>query len=108
MNKAMTTIGETVGQDVPSLEEVRDKIEARYARALGSSELQGQTVEHRMLEVEQAQMNDEAQARLEQIREQLGLSPGPSASGELSAGSNSGPEITSGTQSTTPAAGDGS
>ena len=31
MNKAMTSLAETVGQDVPSLEEVRQKIEARYA-----------------------------------------------------------------------------
>ena len=73
MNKAMASLSETVGQDVPTLEEVRDKIEARYAKALGSSELQGATVESRMLEVEQAQMDTEAQARLSQIRSQLGI-----------------------------------
>ena len=73
MNKAMSTLSETVGQDVPTLEEVRDKIERRYAKALGTSELQGQTVESRMLEVEQATMNQEAQARLAQIRDQLGI-----------------------------------
>jgi phage shock protein A len=76
MNKAMATLSETVGQDVPTLEEVRDKIEQRYARALGRSELQGQTVESRMLEVEQAQVDSEAQARLSQIRSQLGLAEG--------------------------------
>jgi phage shock protein A len=73
MNKAMQSLSETVGQDVPTLEEVRDKIEARYAKALGTSELQGATVESRMLEVEQAQMDTEAQARLSQIRAQLGI-----------------------------------
>jgi phage shock protein A len=73
MNKAMSTLSETVGQDVPTLDEVRDKIERRYAKALGSAELQGQTVESRMLEVEQASMNQEAQARLAQIRDQLGI-----------------------------------
>ena len=73
MNKAMSQLSETVGQDVPSLEEVRDKIEQRYARAMGASELQGETVESRMLEVEQAAMDSEAQARLSQIRAQLGL-----------------------------------
>ncbi|HEX3541295.1 MAG TPA: PspA/IM30 family protein, partial [Acidimicrobiales bacterium] len=52
MNKAMATLSETVGQDVPTFDQVRDKIEARYARAIGQSELQGQTVEARMLEVE--------------------------------------------------------
>jgi phage shock protein A len=73
MNRAMATLSETVGQDVPTLEEVRDKIEQRYAKALGSSELQAQTVESRMLEVEQAALDTEAQARLSQIRSQLGL-----------------------------------
>jgi len=73
MNRAMTTLSETVGQDVPTLDEVRDKIEARYAKALGTSELQGQSVERRMLEVEQAAMNSEAQARLAEIRSSLGL-----------------------------------
>jgi phage shock protein A len=73
MNKAMATLSETVGQDVPTLEEVRDKIETRYARALGASELQGESVESRMLEVEQASLNTEAKARLSQIRSQLGI-----------------------------------
>ena len=73
MNKAMATLSETVGQDVPTLEEVRDKIEARYAKALGASELQGATVESRMLEVEQAAMDVEAQARLSKIKAQLGI-----------------------------------
>ena len=74
MNKAMASLSETVGQDVPSLEEVRDKIEQRYAKALGSSELQSESVEGRMLEVEQASLNVEAKARLSEIRSQLGLS----------------------------------
>jgi phage shock protein A len=73
MNKAMSQLSEAVGQDVPSLEEVRTKIEQRYARAVGMAELEGQTVESRMLEVEQATMDSEAQARLSQIRAQLGI-----------------------------------
>jgi phage shock protein A len=76
MNTAMASLSETVGQDVPTLEEVQDKIEQRYAKALGHTELQGQTVETHMLEVEQAQVDSEAQARLEQIRSQLGLPAG--------------------------------
>ena len=75
MNKAMATLSETVGQDVPTFDQVRDKIEARYARAIGQSELQGQTVEARMLEVEQASVNTEAQSRLSELRSQLGLAP---------------------------------
>ena len=73
MNSAMASLSEQVGQDVPSFNEVREKIEARYAKAKGASELQGESVEGRMLEIEQAALNTEAQARLSQIRSQLGL-----------------------------------
>ena len=48
MNKAMAQLSATVGEDVPTLEEVRAKVEARYAKAKGMSELQGSTVEGRM------------------------------------------------------------
>ena len=77
MNTAMASLSETVGDDVPTFDEVRAKIEQRYARAKGMQELQGESVEGRMLEVEQASINVEAQARLSQIRAQLGLDSGP-------------------------------
>src|SRR5437763_252481 len=87
MNKAMATLSETVGQDVPTLDEVRDKIETRYAKALGAADLASQTVESSMLEIEQAQMNVEAQSRLSELRTQLGLSTGSeTAAGEVTAG----------------------
>lgn len=73
MNKAMASLNETVGQNVPTFDEVRDKIESRYAKAKGAQELQGQSVEGRMLEIEQAALNTEAQARLSKIRSELGL-----------------------------------
>jgi phage shock protein A len=95
MNRAMASLTETVGQDVPTLEEVRDKIEQRYARAVGTSELQGATVESRMLEVEQAAMDTEAQARLSQIRSQLGLESAPAAGG----GGGGGDQVEGGTTS---------
>ena len=76
VNKAMASLSETVGEDVPTFDEVRDKIEARYAKAKGMSELTESSVESRMLEVEQAAANNEAQTRLAQIRAQLGLSAG--------------------------------
>ena len=53
---------------VPSLDEVRDKIEARYAKALGGAELASSSVEGRMLEVEKSTMDVAGQARLDQIR----------------------------------------
>jgi phage shock protein A len=79
LNVTLSSLSETVGQDVPTLDEVRKKIEQRYARATASAELAGSTVEAKMLEVEHAAMNTEAAARLEQIRSQLGLATSPAA-----------------------------
>jgi phage shock protein A len=73
MNTAMNTLNETVGQDVPTFAEVQSKIEARYAKATGVAELTEQSVESHILEIEQASMNIEAQARLSEIRASLGL-----------------------------------
>ncbi len=76
MNTAMAQLSETVGQDVPTFDEVREKIEARYAKATGMAELSEGTVENRMLEVERATRSSEAHARLDAMREQMGLSAG--------------------------------
>jgi phage shock protein A len=54
--------------NVPSLAEVRDKIEKRYAVALGQAELARGSMSGRMLEVERAATDYAGQARLEQIR----------------------------------------
>jgi len=97
LNRAMTSLNQTVDQNAPSLEQVRAKIEARYAKALGTSELSGQTVEARMLEVEQASIGSEARSRLDSLRNELGLAaPGGAAlgtgsSGELGTGAAPGP-----------------
>ncbi|SIN38940.1 PspA/IM30 family protein [Micromonospora cremea] len=61
----------------PSLDEVRDRIERRYANAMGRAELAGNSVEGRMLEIQKATIDSAGSARLEQIRssmagEQLG------------------------------------
>ena len=39
MNSAMEQLNETVGDDVPTLKEVEEKIQARYAKAKAASEL---------------------------------------------------------------------
>jgi phage shock protein A len=83
MNTAMSSLGETVGEDVPSFDEIRDKIEARYAKAKGVAELNTSTVSDRMFEIERQSMNTEAQARLDEMRSQLGLGPGATAAGEI-------------------------
>ncbi len=77
LNKAMSSLSEQVGQEVPSFEEVRAKVESRYAKAKGVSELNESSIEGRMLEVEQASINVEAQGRLSEIRAQLGLDSAP-------------------------------
>lgn len=83
MNKAMASLSETVGEDVPTFEQIREKIESRYAKAKGMAELSETSVESKMLEIEQAARNTEAKSRLEEIRGQLGLSSGPTSAGEL-------------------------
>jgi phage shock protein A len=69
VSKSLQQMSElAVPGNVPSLDEVRDKIEARYAKALGSAELAGTSVEGRMLEVEKSTMDVAGQHRLDQIR----------------------------------------
>ncbi len=79
MNTAMSELSETVGDDVPTFAEVEQKIQARYAKATASAELQETTVESRVLEVEQATANVAAQSRLSELRAELGLASAPEA-----------------------------
>ena len=73
VNKAMSRISSTIGQDVPTFEEVRAKIEQRRARAESMAEVNGNAVDRAMFEVQQAQTSAEAEARLSQLRSELGL-----------------------------------
>jgi phage shock protein A len=66
--------------DVPSVAQVREKIESRYAKALGEADLRSGSLDAKMLEVERAQLDAEAAARLESLRASLGPG-GPSVSG---------------------------
>ncbi|MDQ2725137.1 MAG: PspA/IM30 family protein [Actinomycetota bacterium] len=88
LNAAMGSLSATVDQDTPTLDQVRSKIEQRYARALGTSEVGGQGVEARMLEVEQAAMGSEAQNRLAEMRQTMGLGPGDAGDHALSSPSS--------------------
>jgi phage shock protein A len=54
--------------NTPSLDEVRDKIEQRYANAMGRAELASNSVEGRMLEVQKSSLDMAGASRLEQIR----------------------------------------
>jgi phage shock protein A len=71
--------------NTPSLEEVRDKIEKRYTTALGSAELAQNSVQGRMLEVQQSTTQMAGSSRLDQIRASMG---GGKVAGEVTSGSS--------------------
>jgi phage shock protein A len=57
--------------NVPTLSEVRDKIEKRYATALGQAELAQDSVAARTMEIQRATVNLQGAARLDEIRASL-------------------------------------
>ncbi len=73
--------------NTPNLEEVREKIERRYANAMGEAELAQNSVQGRMVEIQQASVEMAGHSRLEQIRASM-----------------RGDSLTSGTAEATPAA----
>jgi len=56
---------------VPSLDYVRDKIDARYGRSLGSTELAQETPEARSFEEQAAKREEAARDKLAEIRRSL-------------------------------------
>jgi Phage shock protein A (IM30), suppresses sigma54-dependent transcription len=63
--------------NVPTLDEVRDKIEQRYATALGQAELAKDSTGSRILEVQQATQDMKGAARLDEIRAALSAETKP-------------------------------
>jgi phage shock protein A len=84
--------------NTPSLDEVRDKIERRYANAMGRAELASNTVEGRMLEVQKSTLDMAGQSRLEQIR--------ASMKGDQLAGGQQAPAVGGASPSAAPSAAD--
>jgi phage shock protein A len=80
--------------DTPSLTQVRDKIEKRYATALGQHELASQGVEARMLEVRKSTMDMQATNRLAEIR--AGLAAGSTNTPAVGAGGAATPSLEKG------------
>ncbi len=67
--KSLQSMSElTAPGNAPSLDEVRDKIEKRYANALGQADLAQNSVQGRMLEVQEATTDMAGASRLDQIR----------------------------------------
>jgi phage shock protein A len=83
MNAAMQQLSAGVGGDVPTLDEVRAKIDRRLAAAHATTEVQGTNVDLQMLEVEEAQRQAETEARLGELRGQLGIRVTPVATPAL-------------------------
>ena len=80
--KTMDSMNQFNDDNVPTLDGVRDKIERRYANALGQQELMKDSMTDRMVEIESGSTDAAAASRLDQIRASL--------SGELEAGSGAG------------------
>lgn len=86
-NQALESMqGIQADDSVPTLDSVRDKIEARYATALGSQELTENSVRGRMAEIETSGRDMAASSRLEQIRAELAGGGGAGTTGEITAG----------------------
>lgn len=64
--RSMTELG--ASSNTPNLDQVREKIEKRYANALGATELAQNSVAGRMMEVQQSSVELAGHSRLEQIR----------------------------------------
>jgi phage shock protein A len=74
VNDALKSVSQlSVPGNTPSLDQVAEKIEARYARAMGAAELGESSVETRMLEVQRSALDVEGAQRLEAIRASMGL-----------------------------------
>lgn len=71
VSESLQSMNQLASGNTPNLDQVRDKIERRYAKALGEAELAQNTVQGRMAEVEQAGLQLAGHSRLEQIRAEM-------------------------------------
>lgn len=71
VSESLQSMNQLSSGSTPNLDQVRDKIERRYANALGQAELAQNSVQGRMAEVEQASIQLAGHSRLEQIRSEM-------------------------------------
>ncbi|MHA2789184.1 PspA/IM30 family protein [Corynebacterium sp. S7] len=71
VSESLQSMNSITANGSPNLDQVRDKIERRYANALGQAELAQNSVEGRMAEVEEAGVQLAGHSRLEQIRAEM-------------------------------------
>ncbi|MBT8213711.1 MAG: PspA/IM30 family protein, partial [Acidimicrobiia bacterium] len=73
VNKAMESLSVTVDDEMPSLEKIEDKIEARKAEAMAHAELREATPEGAEAELREAINIAQADAKLDELKAELGL-----------------------------------
>ena len=94
VNAAVQSMSATMDDSMPSLEDVQNKIEKRQAQAMGQAEVFDVTPEGGEVELRQAMNEAQADAKLEELKAELGLTddgaatPAPEAEGEASGTAN--------------------
>jgi phage shock protein A len=73
VNKAVDSLSNTMEYDMPSLEKVEEKIEARKAEAMAKAELREATPAGAEAELKEAINMVQADAKLEELKAELGL-----------------------------------
>ena len=87
VNDAVESMSTTLDDELPTLESVEDKIEKRKAQAMAKAEIFESTPEGGEAELRQAMNEAQADAKLEELKAELGLTTGgeatPSDTGEV-------------------------
>jgi phage shock protein A len=81
VNEAVQSMSATLDDEIPTLESVEEKIEKRKAQAMAKAEIFDATPEGGEAELRQAMNEAQADAKLEELKAELGLTTGNEASG---------------------------
>lgn len=79
VNKAVDALSNTMDYEAPSLEKVEQKIERRKAEAMASAEIHEATPAGAEAELREAINTVQADAKLQELRQELGLGAAPAA-----------------------------
>jgi phage shock protein A len=77
LNAALGSMGELApAADTPTLDQVRNKLDRRYARAMGMADIASTSIDTRLLEAETSAIEQQGLRRLEEIRQSIKLDEG--------------------------------
>jgi phage shock protein A len=77
LNAALGSVGELApAGDLPTLDRIREKLDQRYARAIGRAEIASASVDARLLDVETSAIEQQGLRRLDEIRRTIDLGNG--------------------------------